>query len=161
MGVWYCRLRCPPVLFLASNSCSSKSHALSAGPKDVLVTLAHLPVEADTCSWVHDHAVCHKLFAFQQRSHRNDSSGGCQSFGGWMLFGECSKITGHPALCTPTDCHTSKQRLPGWKGWASLVATEGEFLLPALLLVMHSPCFPTPGTPRPLCQLIQLTTVGR
>lgn len=64
-----------------------------------------------------------------------------------MLFGECSKITGHPALCAPTDCHTSRQTLTGWKGRARLVATEGEFLLPALLLVMHSPCFATPGTP--------------
>lgn len=91
--------------------------------------------------------VCCKLFAFQQRNRRDDSSGGCQSSGGWMLFEECSKVTGHPALCPPSDCHTSRQRLPEWKGWASLVTTDGEFLLPALPLVMHSPCFPAPGTP--------------
>lgn len=88
-----------------------------------------------------------KWFTFHQRCHRNDSSGGCRSCEGWMLPGECSEITGHPALCTPMDCHTSRRRLPGWKGWASLVATEGEFLLPALLLVTHRPCSPTSDTP--------------
>lgn len=38
------------------------------------------------------------------------------------------------------DCHAGRGRLPEWKGWANPVATEGEFPLPALLLV------PTSGT---------------
>lgn len=119
----------------------------SASPRGALAALAHRPLEADLYIWGQFGPAYQKWFAFHQRCHRSDSSGGCRSCGGWRLPGERSEITGHPALCAPMDCHTSRRRLPGWKGWASLVATEGEFLLPALLLVTHRPCSPTSGTP--------------
>lgn len=142
MGVWYCCMRYPPVLFLASSSYSPKSHVLCTSPRNVLDTQAYLPMDAVTCIWAHTHACVPHAVCIPTGEPQE-----WQVFGGWMVFGEHCKITSHLALCTPTDCHTGRKRGPGWKGWASLLATEGEFLLLALLLVVHSPYYCQPGTP--------------
>lgn len=143
MGVWYCYLRYSPVFFLASSSCSPKSHFLYTIPRNVLDTVAYLPIDTVTCGWAQNHACVPEAVCIPTEEPQE-----WQLFGGWMIFGECSKITSHLALCTATYCHTGRTaRLPAWKGWANLVATEGEFLLLALLLVVHSPCLCKPSTP--------------
>lgn len=139
MGVWYCCVRYPPVFFLASSSYSPKSSLYQ--PQEC-AGYPSLPPHG--CS--HLQLGTYPCLCASSCLHSNRRATGMRVV--WRMNAIWEACQNNKSSCSlHSDCHTGRKRGPGWKGWASLLATEGEFLLLALSLVVHSPCYCNPGTP--------------